>query len=272
MNFGISTNTALVVASSALIETLLQSQLSQIQAAQTVAEGQGKIAQAGASATIQAGKEQAYATVCDAFSSLAQGVASGVAAGASFNSMRESNSLLSTRDAELGKITAGRNDLSTRAEVVGNAGEGATAPTAATEADMTTAKNRIKAGEAHGLEAKTLTNAQINELNTAYNAREKEIDEKYNFGIKQTEAKYIGISNLSQAMQYAATAAASGTKASFEAAKAQQDAIAQIANSSAQQTQQSYQQILDSRQNLAQEISKVLDMQMQALQAVNYRG
>lgn len=285
MNFGISTNKALVVASQAVIESLLEAQLSQIHAAQTVADGQGLMAKGQALATIASGTEQASSTRMQSYSSLTQSLASSVGASFTITTLGETASITANKNSELDLVRQARATIhnTPAAEAAAVAGPGAAPRRSEAEVADSVAKasreikNAKNAGEVEGilrrhqLNNAVLTQVQKNSLQDALDKKEGEIKEAFNEKKSRIELKNSLGQSISQSMN-GLTIFTSSQQASHEASKSEQDALTQVSGAISQQTQTAYQQILDSRQNLAQEISKVLDSEVQALQAVGLRG
>lgn len=270
---GISTNTALVVASAAEIQSLLQAQLSQIHAAEEIANVQGQVAKAQATATINAGNNQAEATRDQSYVALTQAGAAGIGATFNISALNESRTILSERDTQL-------NDISLQKLEPGTVEPGAaTADTAeniqhkvdTAERALRTKTTKEAKAELEKLQGDTLTTDQYNKLQEAHGKKEKDIKEDFENKKGTLSLKSQLGQNMSSWLN-GLTVFSSAMQASNEAAKAEQDAMAQVAGSSSQQTQQSFQEIVQSRQALAQEITKVLDATNQALQAVNLRS
>lgn len=289
MDFGISTNKALVVASAAVIEALLESQKSQINAAKNVADAQGSVAQGQANATVESGNAQAAATRAASYVSLTQSIAASVGAAGSLSTLNESRTAFSARNTELDTISMKAFDVNNVESTV--AGRTPTALAArnglANQLDVDqavkaisdmplgdklteSAKNAVK-GKLTDLSNRTLTKEQYDSLAKACAEKTKSITDNFNNAKETIYKKGEFAQGLSQGLS-GFSAFSSAVQASNEAAKAQQDAISQVDGAVNQQTQSSYQQLLDARQNLAQEISKVLDSETQALQAVGLRG
>lgn len=275
MNFGISTNKALVVASAAVIEALLESQKSQINAAKNVADAQGSVAQGQATSTVNSGNAQAAATRAASYVSLTQSIAAGVGAAGSIATLNESGSALSARNIELDNLSMKDFDINNveTTAVVRNP-----AVTAASQLDVdrtvkaiTDDKTVVAQAELRSLSNKTLTKEHYDSLVKACAERKASIKEDFNNKKETIYKKGELAQSLSQGLS-GFSAFSSAVQASNEAAKAQQDAISQVDGAVNNQTQSAYQQLLDARQNLAQEISKVLDSETQALQAVGLRG
>lgn len=267
---GISTNTALTVEASALVESLLESQLSQIEAAKQIANVQGTVAQGQAQATINAGNNQAEATRDQSYVALTQATAAGIGATFNISALNESGTILSEKDSALDDISLKNHNTDTvEATASTNPNEETDVKNAAQAIRTKTTKEAKD--ELQKLEGKTLSNEQYKTLQEAHAERTKDIKENFEnkkgtLGLKtqlgQNMASWLnGLTVFSSAMQ-----------ALNEAAKAVQDAIAQVAGATSQQVQQAFQEVTSSRQALAQEITKVLDGIGQALQAVNLRG
>jgi uncharacterized membrane protein len=280
MNFGISTNTALVVASAAVIESLLESQKSQINAAKEVADVQGKAAQGQANATLEAGQAQAEATRAQSYVALTQACAATVGAAYSSSNLREAGTILNERDTSLGKIKVDELDPASKPLT-------ATASTASNPATITTQEKASRLSKAKtALEDKSLDEAKteiesLKECNLTaqeYASLRESVEKRKSMIVNDFHHQK---SVLDQKGQYGSNVAnslnglsaiASASQAAQEIAKAEQDALTQVDGAINQQTQSAYQQLLDARQNLAQEITRVLDAETQALQAVNLRG